>query len=47
MYNLVKYLLKDGSLALDEKDEIVRGIMTTRDGRVVHKGALAAMRLDA
>jgi len=47
MYNLVKYLLKDGRFSLDEKDEIVKGIMTTRDGRIVHEGALAAMRLDA
>ncbi len=45
IYNLVKYLSKDGVLALDENDEIVRGIMTTIDGKIVHKGALEAMEV--
>ncbi len=44
IYNLVKYLSKDGVLALDQDDEIVRGIMTTIDGEIVHKGALEAMK---
>ncbi len=43
MYNLVKYLTKDGSLNLDESDDIVSGMLTTKDGKVVHAGALAAM----
>ena len=43
MYNLVKYLCKDGQLNLDENDDIVSGMMTTKDGKVVHAGALAAM----
>ena len=43
MYNLVKYLTKDGKLNLDESDDIVSGMLTTRDGKVVHAGALAAM----
>ena len=43
MYNLVKYLCKDGQLNLDESDDIVSGMMTTKDGKVVHAGALAAM----
>ncbi len=43
MYNLVKYLTKDGTLNLDESDEIVSGMLTTKDGKVVHAGALAAM----
>ena len=43
MYNLVKYLTRDGSLNLDESDDIVSGMLTTRDGKVVHAGALAAM----
>lgn len=47
MYNLVKYLTKSGSLALDESDEIVKGMLTTKDGRVVHEGALAAMGMGA
>ena len=43
MYNLVKYLTKDGKLNLDESDDIVSGMLTTKDGKVVHAGALAAM----
>jgi len=43
MYNLVKYLMKDGTLNLDESDDIVSGMLTTKDGKVVHAGALAAM----
>ena len=43
MYNLVKYLIKDGQLNLDESDDIVSGMLTTKDGKVVHAGALAAM----
>ena len=44
IYNLVKYLTKDGVIALDTNDEIVRGIMTTINGEIVHKGALEAMK---
>jgi NAD(P) transhydrogenase subunit alpha len=43
MYNLVKYLVKDGTLQLNEADEIVKGMLTTKDGKIVHAGALAAM----
>ena len=43
MYNLVKYLTKDGKLNLDESDDIVSGMLTTKDGKVVHAGALAVM----
>lgn len=43
MYNLVKYLTTDGKLNLDESDDIVSGMLTTKDGKVVHAGALAAM----
>ena len=43
IYNLVKYLTKDGTIALDMDDEIVQGILTTIDGKLVHKGALEAM----
>ena len=42
-YNLVKYLVKDGKIALDRSDEIVASILTTIDGEVVHAGALEAM----
>ena len=43
MYNLVKFLIKDGKMNLDMSDEIVKGMMTTMDGKVVHEGARAAM----
>lgn len=42
-YNLVKYLMKDGRIALDRSDEIVASILTTIDGEVVHAGAREAM----
>ncbi len=45
MYNLVKYLEKDGQMRLDLKDEIVQGILTTKDFEVVHQGAREAMGL--
>lgn len=43
IYNLVQYLTKDGKIALDMQDEIVKGVMTTIDGKIVHQGALEAM----
>ncbi|HHT08095.1 MAG TPA: NAD(P) transhydrogenase subunit alpha [Clostridiales bacterium] len=45
MYNLVNYLVKDGQFDLNPEDEIVQGILTTRDGQVVHQGAREAMGL--
>ncbi len=43
IYNLVKYLAKDGKMSLDMNDDIVKGILTTIGGEIVHKGALEAM----
>lgn len=43
VYNLVKYLCKDGKIALDRDDEIVASILVTIDGEVVHAGAKEAM----
>ena len=43
MYNLVKYLCTVGTLNLAESDDIVSGMLTTKDGKVGHAGALAAM----
>ncbi len=45
VYNLVKYLVKDGTIVLDESDPIVQGILTTKGGRIVHPGAREAMKL--
>lgn len=43
MYNLVKYLVKDGAVHLDMSDEICAKILVTRDGQIVHAGTLEAM----
>ncbi len=45
VYNLVKYLVRDGRIVLDDGDEIVRGILTTRNGEILHQGAREAMGL--
>ena len=37
--------MKDNAISLDMSDEIVRGILTTRDGEIVHEGAREAMGL--
>lgn len=43
MYNLVKYLTRDGNIHLDMNDEICASILVTRDGEIVHRGTLEAM----
>ena len=45
MYNLVKFLVKDGQLALDREDEIVRSALVCIGGELVHQGAREAMGL--
>ena len=45
IYNLVKYLIQDGKIALDPEDEIIQGILTTQGGEVVHAGAREVMGL--
>ncbi len=45
IYNLTKYLTKDGKIVLDRNDDIVKGILTTIDGEIVHQGAREAMGL--
>ena len=40
---IVKFLTKDGKMNLDMNDEIVKGMMTTMNGKIVHEGARAAM----
>ncbi|MBR4194848.1 MAG: NAD(P) transhydrogenase subunit alpha [Oscillospiraceae bacterium] len=44
IYNLVKYLNKTGEFKLDRNDDIVKGILTTIGGEIVHQGALDAMK---
>ncbi len=43
IYNLVKYLIKDNTIKLDTSDEIVRSILVTQDGEIVHSGTKEAM----
>lgn len=45
IYNLAKYLIKGNELNVDTSDEIIKGILTTFDGRIVHEGAKEAMGL--
>jgi len=41
--NLLGLLVKDGELAVDFEDEIVKGCLITRDGEVVHEATRTAM----
>ena len=43
VYNLLKYLSKDGKIVLDLNDEIVASILVTKDGKIMHAGTLEAM----
>ena len=43
VYNYVAYLVEDGRIKLDATDEIIASSLVTRDGRIVHQGALEAM----
>lgn len=45
VYNLVKYLNKDGSIELDMNDEIVSSILVTDGEKIVHEGVKEAMGL--
>lgn len=43
IYNLVKFLTKDGKITLDLKDEIVTSILVCKDGELLHKGTIEAI----
>ncbi|MDD4779642.1 MAG: NAD(P) transhydrogenase subunit alpha [Tissierellia bacterium] len=45
IYNLVKYLNKDGKIELDLNDEIVSSILVTDGEKIVHEGVKEAMVL--
>ena len=45
IYNLTKFLTHEGQIRLDMNDEIVKSILVTIDGKIVHAGALEAMGL--
>ena len=42
VYNFVSYIAKNRVVSLDRGDEIIE-VLTTIDGRIVHKGTLEAM----
>ena len=43
VYNLVKYIVKDGVMELNFNDEIVNSILVTHNKEIVHTGAREAM----
>ena len=45
VYNLVKYLVKDGKVNLDRTDEVINKSLVCIDGELVHAGAREAMGL--
>lgn len=45
LYNLVKYLIKDGKVVLDRTDEIIQKSLVCIGGELVHAGAREAMGL--
>ena len=45
LYNLVKFLVKDGQVVVDRNDEIVAKSLVCIDGELVHAGAREAMGL--
>ena len=46
IYNLLKFLTKDGKINLDLNDEIIASILVTKDGQIVHEGTKEAMGLN-
>jgi NAD(P) transhydrogenase subunit alpha len=45
VYNFVANLLKDGTIHIDNGDEIISSCLLTAGGKIVHAGAREAMRL--
>lgn len=41
--SLLLHLVKDGELAIDPEDEIAKGVVITREGRVVHEATAKAL----
>lgn len=44
IYNMLKYLVKGDKIELDLNDDIIKSALTTYNGKVVHAGALEAMK---
>ncbi|MGB4655378.1 MAG: NAD(P) transhydrogenase subunit alpha [Bacteroidales bacterium] len=45
LFHLVEMISKDGEIILDTNDEIIKSILVTYDGKIVHEGTLEAMNL--
>lgn len=45
VYNLVKYLAPNGTIDLNMDDEIMKNILVTKDGEIVHAGTREAMKI--
>lgn len=45
VYNLMKFLTKDGDIVLDLSDQIVKSTLVTLNGEIMHSGAKEAMGL--
>ena len=46
VYNMIKYLTKNGEISLDMNDEIVRSTLVTHNNEIVHAGTREAMGLN-
>ncbi len=44
--HFLNYIVKEGTINTDADDEIIRDTLTTIDGKIVHKGALKAMKTE-
>lgn len=45
IYNMFKYIYKQGKIELDINDEIIKSVLVTKDHRILHEGTLEAMAL--
>ncbi len=44
VYNLFKYIVKEGKISLDLNDEIINSILVCQNGEILHQGTLEAMK---
>ncbi|HOC70108.1 MAG TPA: NAD(P)(+) transhydrogenase (Re/Si-specific) subunit alpha, partial [Candidatus Hydrogenedentes bacterium] len=43
LYEYMNHIVADGRIDADSQDEIIREALVTKNGSIVHKGALKAM----
>ncbi|MDD3840886.1 MAG: NAD(P) transhydrogenase subunit alpha [Clostridia bacterium] len=46
IYNFICYFIKDGKVLIDLQDEIIKSSIVTKDGKLLHTGAIEAMKVD-